>query len=123
VPDREAAKSMLRSFPADVDVGDPRAGGAKTTPGDQFLELGPRAFGDGFHRAIGTIHDPSCQSEFLRLPERGSAEIDALDSADNFQTDAGKFRRVVHVYSLFRLAHEHPGRKSKMEVQASQQKI
>src|SRR4030095_13747241 len=45
VPDRKADKSMLRTFPVDVDIRDPRAGGAKTTPDNQFIELGPGAFG------------------------------------------------------------------------------
>jgi hypothetical protein len=96
MPDRKAAKGMLGRFPVDLYIGHARARGAKATPGDQFVEFGPGAFCDCFHRAVGTIHDPSCQSEFLRLLERRSAEVDALDPAGDFHADPGKFRRVVH---------------------------
>ena len=114
---------MLRSFPTDIDMAHASAGRAVATPRDQLLELRPGAFGDGLHRAIETIHDPSREPEALRFLERRSAKINALDSAANFQMDAGGFGSTVHTYSLFDLAHVCLPRKPGINVHSRQQKI
>src|SRR4029450_10604691 len=107
---------MLRSSPTDIDMAHASAGRAVATPRDQFLELCPGAFGDGLHRAIETIHDPSRQPEALRFLERRSAKINALDSDVNFQMDAGGFGSTVHTYSLFCLDQACPSRKPGIDV-------
>jgi len=62
MPDNEPIEALLRLLPLHTDLGNPGAGRAAMTPGDQLLEIVPGALGDELDRAVGTISDPSGQA-------------------------------------------------------------
>jgi hypothetical protein len=52
-------KLAFRIFPLKLDLLHDSTGGTMATPGHEFLETGPRAFGNGFNGAIKAVPDPA----------------------------------------------------------------
>ncbi len=81
--DAKVGELSGKASPTGLDFVHTGRTGSLLSPTVKFADTELFAFGEQFHGAVGTILDPSGQSEPPRLPLGSRSKVDALDPASD----------------------------------------
>lgn len=82
--------------PFDLDFFNPRTRWPTPAPSDPLFDLASVAFGQCFHRAVGTIAHPTREPEILRFVNGRSPEVNALNPAADGHMGANTILTLRH---------------------------